>query len=87
MSEPIAETNGGERARRQRLERIRQLRSQLDARWNEATPLARQAAALELARDEVPWLLGLCEQLLEENESLAARLDDLQEQLDARERR
>jgi hypothetical protein len=45
-------------ARRSRLERIRQLRSELGTPWSQATPLARQAAALEVARDEVPWLLA-----------------------------
>jgi hypothetical protein len=50
------------------------------------TPLARQATALELVKDEVPWLLGEVEWLLEENEGLSAQLDDCQDQLDARDR-
>ena len=72
------------RARRKRLARIRQLRAQLDATWSAVTPLARQAAALELARDQVPWPLSKIERLLDENESLSAQLDDCQEMLDAR---
>jgi hypothetical protein len=73
--------------RRARLKRIRQLRSQLDAPWSQTTPLARQAAALELARNEVPWLLEEIDRLFEENESLSAQLDDGQEERDARGRR
>jgi hypothetical protein len=69
--------------RRARLARIQRLRAELDARWSETTPLARQAAALDLARDEVPWLLEEIERLSEENESLHAQLDDCQEMLDS----
>jgi hypothetical protein len=57
VTECIAEADGWARARRKRLARIRALRSQLDTTWGEVTPLARHAAALELARDEVSWLL------------------------------
>ena len=69
MAEPrVGESAGSVRAHRQRLERIRQLRSQLDARWSAVIPPARQAAALELARDEVPWLLEEIDLLANENE-------------------
>ena len=67
-----------------RLERIRRLRAELDAAWSQTTPLARQAAALELARDEVPWLLAEIDRLTDENERLSAQLDDCQEMLEAR---
>ena len=84
MSDSIAETNGRECARRTRLERIRRLRVELDASWSEAAPLPSQAAALELAKDVVPWLLAELERLREENEGLRAQLDSCREQLDAR---
>jgi hypothetical protein len=87
MTEPLTDRTRSVRARRTRLDRIRRLRAELNAPWSQTTPLARQAAALELARDEVPWLLDLVERLLEENESLAAQLDDCSEVLEARERR
>ena len=63
------------------------MRAELDASWSESTPLARQAAAMELARDHVPWLLAEIDRLAEENETLSAQLDDCQELLEARERR
>jgi phage shock protein A len=74
------------RARRKRLERIRRLRAERDASWSETAPLARQAAALELARDEVPWLLRGIEELTDGNETLSAQLDDCTEMLEACER-
>jgi hypothetical protein len=58
MAEPtVRQSVASLHAGRPRLERIRRLRSQLDAKWGEVTPVARQAAALELARDQEPWLL------------------------------
>ena len=53
MTESLGDAFKSTRARRKRLERIRRLRAELDAPWSQTTPPARQAAALELARDEV----------------------------------
>jgi hypothetical protein len=68
--------------RRARFARIRQPRSELDASWSPTPPVGRQATALELAKDEVPWLLAEVEQLSKETASPSAQLDDCGEMLD-----
>jgi hypothetical protein len=53
MAESFAEEVQSGRAGRKRLERIRQLRAELDAAWSATTPLARQVVSLEFAREPV----------------------------------
>lgn len=64
---------------RKRIVEIRDLLKTVGGTWNAGTPLARQATALDLARDHLPWLLEQFEAALDEIDDLQAQLDNCQE--------
>lgn len=65
--------------RRARLDEIRTLLAVVQAPTLQATPMQRQAALVDIAREHAEWLVTTCEALLDDLDDVQAKLDDCEE--------